>query len=102
MSSKPTFGLAGLGLVLLGVALLGGPSPALQAQSTEPPPAGAESKTQEAESGAQSPPEPAPGGEAKPDPDRSGAYRRQKDELKPFSPSEEIRVDKAVDFPADI
>jgi hypothetical protein len=34
--------------------------------------------------------------------DRGSAYRKQKDNLRPFEPSEEIRVDKAVDFPADI
>jgi hypothetical protein len=34
--------------------------------------------------------------------DQGSAFRKQKDNLKPFEPSEEIRVDKAVDFPADI
>ena len=34
--------------------------------------------------------------------DRERGYRRQKDDLKRFAPSEEIRVDKAVDFPVDI
>lgn len=34
--------------------------------------------------------------------DRGRSYRKQKDNLKSFEPSEEIRVDKAVDFPADI
>ena len=34
--------------------------------------------------------------------DQGSAYRKQTDNLKPFEPSEEIRVDKAFDFPADI
>ena len=86
-----------IGMTLLLVGLLGGPPPALWAQSAETPPAA----TAPAQTGvvpADSPP--ATGKESTQD--RQRAYRRQQDELKEFAPSEEIRVDKAVDFPVDI
>lgn len=95
MKPRPVVRL--IGMALLSVGLLTAPSPVLQAQSAETPPAAEEPGTAAAPKK-----DPAPTGVDKPDPDRSRAYRRQQDELKPFAPSEEIRVDKAVDFPADI
>jgi hypothetical protein len=87
-----------IGMTLLLVGLLGGPAPALWAQSAETPPAAAApARTEVAPEGH---PPPAVN-EASPQ-DRQRAYRRQEDELKEFAPSEEIRVDKAVDFPVDI
>jgi len=83
--------------------LLGWPPPALRAQSTTAPPAGSAPAPADASEtdGAPQPKTPAAGKED-PKQDRQRAYRRQKDELKEFAPSEEIRVDKAVDFPVDI
>jgi hypothetical protein len=40
--------------------------------------------------------------EEKGPPERNRSYRQEKDPQNNFVPSEEIRVDKAVDFPADI
>lgn len=92
-----------IGVAFLLAGLLGWPPTALQAQSTTTPPADSapaptnDSKTDGA------PQTNAPGtGEEDTKQDRQRAYRRQKDELKEFAPSEEIRVDKAVDFPVDI
>lgn len=91
-----TAGLIGMTLLLVG--LLGGPAPTLWAQSAETPPAAtAPAQTDVA------PEDNSPAtGKEKTTQDRQRAYRRQKDELKEFAPSEEIRVDKAVDFPVDI
>jgi hypothetical protein len=82
-----------IGMTLLLVGLLGGPAPALWAQSAETPPAQGEVAPEDNPPPAVKEPSPQ---------DRQRAYRRQKDELKEFAPSEEIRVDKAVDFPVDI
>jgi hypothetical protein len=86
-----------IGMTLLLVGLLGGPPPALWAQSAATPPtAAAPAQTEIApENNTTTEKEPSTQ-------DRQRAYRRQKDELKEFAPSEEIRVDKAVDFPVDI
>ncbi|MCB2168294.1 MAG: hypothetical protein KQI78_11565 [Deltaproteobacteria bacterium] len=87
-----------IGMTLLIAGLLGISSPALWAQSAQTPPAAA------APAQTEGAPEDNPPATAK-EPstqDRQRAYRRQKDELKEFAPSEEIRVDKAVDFPVDI
>ncbi len=86
-----------IGMTLLLVGLLGAPPPALWAQSAETPAAAtAPAQTEVAPEG-----NPPPEKETSPQ-DRQRAYRRQKEELKEFTPSEEIRVDKAVDFPVDI
>ena len=87
-----------IGIMLLLAGLSGGPSSALWAQSAETPPAAtAPARTEVA-------PEdnPPTTGKETPTQDRQRTYRRQKDELKAFAPSEEIRVDKAVDFTAEI
>ena len=88
----------GIGLLLIG--LLAGPPAVLMAQSPTAPadkaPTMEERKTPEEEPARDA------GREGKAHQDRGGAYRRQQDSLSPFEPSEEIRVDKAVDFPADI
>ena len=91
-----TAGLIGMTLLLVG--LLGGPAPTLWAQSAETPPAA----TAPAQTDVAPEDNPPATGKEKTTQDRQRAYRRQKDELKAFSPSEEIRVDKAVDFPVDI
>jgi len=91
--------LAGVAILLAG--LLSWPSPALRAQSAEAPPAGrSPAPVEESPSEAAAQTETPATGEK--DAKRERAYRRQKDELNKFAPSEEIRVDKAVDFPADI
>ena len=87
-----------IGMTLLIAGLLGIPSPALWAQSAETPPAAA-APAQTEGAPEDNPPK---AGKENTKEDRSRTYRRQKDELKPFAPSEEIRVDKAVDFPVDI
>jgi len=87
-----------IGMTLLLAVLLGAPPPALRAQSAETPPAAtAPAQTDVAPEG-----NPPPAAKETSPQDRQRAYRRQKDELKAFAPSEEIRVDKAVDFPVDI
>lgn len=90
-----------IGVVCLLAGLLLWPPPALWAQSAgetpaerptapvEESPSDAKPKTETPKTGEESP-------------KREQSYRRQKDNLKQFAPSEEIRVDKAVDFPADI
>ena len=88
----------GIGLLLIG--LLAGPPAVLMAQSPTTP--ADEAPTMEERITPEEEPARDPGGEGQAPQDRGGAYRRQKDNLKPFEPSEEIRVDKAVDFPADI
>ena len=100
MRKKPWIPIAdwlGIGLLLIG--LLARPPAALLAQ-TPTAPADEAGTMEEKKSPAEEPADAV--GEDKPPQDRGGAYRRQKDNLKPFEPSEEIRVDKAVDFPADI
>lgn len=91
-------GLLAAGFLLAG--LLGGPPPVLMAQSAAAPTEEAggteERKAAEEEPGNDT------GEDGKAAQDRGSAYRRQPDSLRPFEPSEEIRVDKAVDFPADI
>jgi hypothetical protein len=97
----PLARLIGVAFLLLG--LLSGPSPTLWAQSAEAPPTGtppAPVKKSPSDAAPKSE-TPATGGEDSHQ-DRQRAYRRQKDDLKEFAPSEEIRVDKAVDFPVDI
>jgi len=94
-------GLIGAALLLAGV--LGGPPPALRAQSTTAPPADSAPAPVDASKTDGAPQtETTATGEEDSKQDRERAYRRQQDELKRFAPSEEIRVDKAVDFPADI
>ena len=90
-----------IGTVCLLAGLLLWPAPALRAQSADAPPAErptapVEKSPSEAEPETETP----KAGEESPK--REQSYRRQKDSLKRFAPSEEIRVDKAVDFPADI
>lgn len=87
-----------IGMALLLVGLLGAPPPALRAQSAETPPAA----TAPAPTDVAPEDNPPTTGKETSTQDRQRAYRRSKDELKAFSPSEEIRVDKAVDFPVDI
>jgi hypothetical protein len=81
--------------------MLGGWPPGLWAQTASPPPKEAPAQ-EERTAPPQAPAEDAAPGEDTATENRSRAYRQQKDQLKPFAPSEEIRVDKAVDFPADI
>jgi len=92
-----------ISMISLLTCLLGGPSPALWAQSAEtPPPAGAPAQAEETKTEVAPEDSPPPTGKENSTKDRQKAYRRQKDELKEFAPSEEIQVDKAVDFPVDI
>jgi hypothetical protein len=82
------------------ILLLNGTPSILLAQTTPPP---GETPRQDGQTSRETAPpkDTATDGEQIPQ-DRSSAYRKEKDNLKPFEPSEEIRVDKAVDFPADI
>ena len=89
-----------LGIGLLLIALLAGPPPALLAQSPTAP-ADEDRATEERKTPEEEPARDA-GNDGQAPQDRGGAYCRQQDNLKPFEPSEEIRVDKAVDFPADL
>jgi|GEM_PF-2426175 len=101
MTMKPhrmVIGIVGIGLLAIG--LFCGTASNLRAQSPTTP-------TQESTPVKDAAPDAAPQETpdekaAQPAPDRSRSYRRDKDPLKDFVPSEEIRVDKAVDFPADI
>lgn len=93
--------LIGVAFLLLG--LLSGPSPTLWAQSAEAPPTGTPpAPVKKSPSDAAPKTETPATSEEDSKQDRERAYRRQKDDLKRFAPSEEIRVDKAVDFPVDI
>ena len=88
------------GTALMVILLLNGPPSMLWAQTTPPP---GEVSQQGDQTSRQAAPSQDTATDGKPVPqDRSSAYRKEKDNLKPFEPSEEIRVDKAVDFPADI
>ena len=87
-----------IGITLLIAGLLGISSPTLWAQSAETPPAA----TAPAQTDVAPGDNPPATGKEPSTQDRQRAYRRQKEELKAFTPSEEIRVDKAVDFPVDI
>ncbi len=92
-----------ISMIFLLTGLLGEPSPALWAQSAETPPtASAPAQAEETKTEVAPEDNPPPTGKEDSTKDRQRAYRRQKDELKEFAPSEEIRVDKAVDFPVDI
>ncbi len=85
---------------LLAIGLLGGTAADLRAQSPTTP---TQESTPAKEAAPDATPQETPDEKkAQPAPDRSRSYRRDKDPLKDFVPSEEIRVDKAVDFPADI
>ena len=88
------------GTALMVILLLNGTPSILLAQTTPPP---SETSRQGTQPSGETPPpqDTATDGKQVPQ-DRSNAYRKQQDNLKPFEPSEEIRVDKAVDFPADI
>lgn len=90
-----------IGVVCLMAGLLLWPPPALRAQSADAPPAERPAAPVERSPSDAKPKTEAPKTEEAP-PKREQSYRRQKDNLKQFAPSEEIRVDKAVDFPADI
>lgn len=99
---RPTFARL-IGVAFLLAVLLSGPTPALRAQSTAMPPASSAPAPVEEPPSDNTPKTKTPTtGEEDPAQDRERGYRRQKDDLKRFAPSEEIRVDKAVDFPADI
>jgi hypothetical protein len=92
-----------LGVAFFLAALLSGPSPTLWAQSTEAPATGSTPAPATISPSDAAPKTETPvTGEEDVQQERQRAYRRQKDDLKRFAPSEEIRVDKAVDFPADI
>ena len=88
------------GAAFLVILLLNGPPSALLAQTT-PPPGDAPQQGDQTSRETAPPQDTATDGKQVPQ-DRSNAYRKEKDSLNPFEPSEEIRVDKAVDFPADI
>ena len=90
--------LAGTFLVM--IPLLNGPPPMLLAQTAPPP--GETPRQEEQPPGEATPPRDTTSDGNQVTQDRGSAYRKQKDNLKSFEPSEEIRVDKAVDFPADI
>ena len=92
-------GLIGAALLLAGVA--GGIPADLWAQSSDPPAAGRAPEAPDTPKPVTAPEETKKEEENR-TPDRSRSYRREKDPLKTFVPSEEIRVDKAVDFPVDI
>ena len=92
-----------IGVAFLLAGLLGWPPSALQAQSTATPPTGsAPAPANEAKTDGSPQTETPATTKENPTQDRERGYRRQKDDLKRFAPSEEIRVDKAVDFPVDI
>lgn len=92
-----------IGVTFLLTGLLSGPSPTLWAQSTEAPATGSTPAPVEKSPSDAAPKTETPAtGEEDAQQERQRAYRRQKDDLKRFAPSEEIRVDKAVDFPVDI
>jgi hypothetical protein len=88
-----------LGALVVLTLLLNGPSQMLWAQSA---PTGESTRQDEPPPGEEAPSEDTATAREQPPQDRGRAYRKQKDNLKPFEPSEEIRVDKTVDFPADI
>jgi hypothetical protein len=88
------------GTALMVFLLLNGAFSKLLAQTT-PPPGETPRQGDQTSREAAPPQDTAADGKQAPQ-DRSNAYRKQQDNLKPFEPSEEIRVDKAVDFPADI
>jgi hypothetical protein len=83
------------------ILLLNGPPPMLLAQSTSPAPVEVPAQEEQTAPPKASVDDAGSRGD-KATENRGSAYRKQKDDLKPFAPSEEIRVDKAVDFPADI
>ena len=87
----------GAGVMIL--LLLSGPPPLVLAQTA---PAGEVPQQTEQRADKAAPPKGTATDMAQPPSEQGSAYRKQKDNLKPFEPSEEIRVDKAVDFPADI
>jgi len=100
MSRFPKCGCLAVAALLLLALLLNGIPSMLQAQTTSAP-------GEVPQQGNRSSQETAPSKDTATDKaqapeERSSAYRNPKDTLKPFEPSEEIRVDKAVDFPADI
>ena len=88
------------GTAFVMILLLNGTPCVLLAQTTSPP-GEAPQQDDQTSRGTAPPQDTATEGKQVPQ-DRSNAYRKQEDNLKPFEPSEEIRVDKAVDFPADI
>ena len=91
-----------LGTAVLVLVLLGSFSSDLPAQSPATPQAEDGTAPVESRDADAKPEKTPPAREEKTDADGSRSYRREKDQLKNFVPSEEIRVDKAVDFPADI
>jgi len=91
-------GRTGAALVMF-LLLNGSPDP-LVAQTAPPP--GEPPRQEEQTVRESAPPSDTATDKQQPPQGQGGTYRNQKDNLKPFEPSEEIRVDKAVDFPADI